>query len=341
MAVAAVPIARAARADARPPTRPQAAGIAADPGLLPLPEPVSVRAFAANLGLEPAWSEDRSQLRLTSRWSRIEFRAGSREMALNGVRAFLGEPAVPADDDLLISPIDRDRFLNPILAPQLNEPLAPIRHIVIDPGHGGSADGTRNDALKLLEKHLTLKVSLLLGDMLEQRGFKVSYTRTEDIDLDLAARPAFAREVGADLFLSIHFNSARADVRGIETYLLTRQHQRSTGNDKREPDDAVALPGNAFDPWNAHLGFTVHRQMVRELEAFDRGLKQARFAVLKTLECPGLLLECGYLSNPEEGKLIGTEAHQRRIATAIANGVDIFNQTLKRLQAVREGRTVR
>jgi N-acetylmuramoyl-L-alanine amidase len=188
----------------------------------------------------------------------------------------------------------------------------------------------------LLEKEFTIDVAFRTKARLEERGFKVVLTRTTDDYVALPERPALAGRAGAELFVSIHFNATTSpEVRGLESYILTPQFQRSTGSDVLRPDDEVAVPGNVHDAWSAYLGYTLHRTLLADLRLPDRGLKRARFAVLRDLPCPGLLLEGGYLSNPDDAALIASEGYRERLAAAIANGIDVFNQALRRLEAVR------
>ncbi len=274
-------------------------------------------------GLASHWVQPQRRLVLADKDTRLELSADSREIELDGLRVFLGEPAVLHRNALFVSRVDRDRFLLPILKPSSGRgPVPPLRTIVIDPGHGGKDGGTSNAKLKLREKTLTLDVALRLEKLLTAAGYRVVLTRRRDTFVPLPLRPAHAKKVKADLFLSIHFNAiGNKTVTGCETYILTPQHQRSTGSDKRSPDDKVLLPGNADDNWNAILGFRMHGTLVRSLRAFDRGLKRARFAVLRDLDCPGVLIEGGYLSNDAEARKIATPAWRQQLAQSIADGV--------------------
>lgn len=299
---------------------------------------VPLSTFARSIGFEHRWAEPGKLLSVKSRLNELIFEVDKREVKLNGLRLFMGDAATPGNKTLNISAIDRDRFLLPILAPQKLPPLRPLRVIALDPGHGGRDRGTRSDAFKLDEKDLTLDVARRLKPMLEARGFTVFLTRTTDDYIPLAERPKLAASAGADLFVSIHFNAAGATVRGIETYILTPQHQRSTGSDELTAADSVHAPGNAHDGWNAHLGYVMHRQMVRDLAVPDRGLKHARFVVLRDLaSCPGVLIECGYLSHKDEAQLINNSAHRERIAASVSSAIGALNQRLVDLAAARGG----
>ncbi len=311
------------------PARPTAATPASHPR-------VAASAFAKSIGFEHRWLTPDKVLSVKSRLNELVFEADKREVKLNGLRIFLGDAATPGRNTLMISELDRDRMLLPILAPHKLPALAPLRIIALDPGHGGRDRGTRSDAFKLDEKDLTLDIARRLKPMLEARGFKVFLTRTNDTYVPLTDRPKLAASAGADLFISIHFNAAGPAVRGIETYVLTPQNQRSTGSDSLDAGDAVLVPGNAHDRWNANLGYVMHRQLVRDLALPDRGLKRARFVVLRDLaSCPGVLLECGYLSHTDEARAINEPAHRERIAATISAGIGAFNQRLVELVAAR------
>ena len=293
-------------------------------------EYVGTASVGRSAGMALNWAEPQRRLVLADKDTRLELVADSREMELDGLRVFLGEPAVLYRGALFVSRVDRDRFLLPILKPSSGRGTVPqLRTIVIDPGHGGKDDGTVNAKLKLREKAVALDVALRLEKLLTAAGYRVVLTRRRDTFVPLPLRPAHAKKARADLFLSIHFNAIdNKTVAGSETYILTPQYQRSTGSDKRSPDDKVMLPGNATDNWNAILGFRMHGTLVRSLRAFDRGLKRARFAVLRDLECPGVLIEGGYLSNETEARKIATPEWRQKLAQSIADGVTGYRAAL-------------
>lgn len=298
---------------------------------------IGVHEFARANGFQVNWIVPGRKLRVRTGATDLVFEANKREVLVNDLRVFMGEAALTAPRTLSIAVLDRDRLLLPIVAPQKSDPRRPVRTIVLDPGHGGNDTGTRNRALKLDEKNLTLDVARRLATMLEARGFRVVLTRTDNTYVGLSERAARAASARADLFVSLHFNAApAADVRGLETYTVTPQFQRSTGSDRTDAGDLVAVAGNRFDEWNAYLGYTLHRTLRASLGLSDRGLKRARFVVLRELGvCPGVLVEGGYLSNRAEAQRLGDRAFRQRLATAIADGIVAYNDTLKRLAASR------
>ncbi len=295
---------------------------------------VPLSAISRALQMQGEWRKPEKEFVLTGRSSRLEFSAESREMRINGIRVFLGEPTFFARGELLVTQVDYEETLRPLLIPQARPPPGPIRTIVVDAGHGGRDQGTRNRELKLLEKDLTLEVAERLKRVLELQGFRVLLVRTDDSYIELADRSAFANAAGADLFVSIHFNAVgNPAVHGTETYILTPRTQRSTGQAKAAKGDEVLHPGNEFDHWNMLLGFLVHRQLLRDLGTFDRGLKRARFQVLRGVECPAVLVEAGYLSNDLEAANARTEEYQNNLVRSLAIAINRYRQATEQVAA--------
>lgn len=288
---------------------------------------VDAEHFLARYGLEAEWIEAGRRQRFKSAWTTLDLEVDTREIAFNELRVFLGEAVVLWERRLWVAELDAWNTLAPLLRPaQFAAAARPVRKIVLDAGHGGRDGGTGNTKLKLVEKTFTLDVARRLGALLVGMGFEVAQTRTDDTYLSLAERAAAARAEAADLFVSIHFNATEGQpsVRGIETYVLTPRHQRSTSSAGPGPDDAKLEPGNAHDAWNTVLGLQLHRALRRGLKAPDRGLKRARFAVLRLAECPAVLVEAGYLSNDAEARLIAQESHRIAIAQALAEGIAAY-----------------
>ena len=232
--------------------------------------------------------------------------------------------------------------------------------VVLDPGHGGpypheGAHGRRG----LVEKEISLQVSLKLKALLEAAGATVLLTRDDDRDVPLAARAQLANENAADLFLSIHCNSMatpaeRAVTRGIETYFLSPDPTDAEAKMLAELENggpgAAPLP-KSTDPVSgilddlalgqarndsAVLAEFVHRSLVRATGAQSRGVRQAPFLVLAGARMPAALVEIGFISHPQEGRLLAREKYQQRIATALAAAVREFADRVlaRRLSAV-------
>lgn len=292
-------------------------------------EYADLREWGRSYGLQVTWPEAGRRLRLQSQWTTLEFERGSREASWNGIRLFLGEAVQARGNTLTVSPIDLRAVLRPLLDPAAEPVRNAPRVIAIDAGHGGNDPGTQNRALKMQEKTYTLDVARRLKTDLERRGFRVVMVRDTDVRLgrtqasDLKQRAEVANRAAADLFVSIHFNSLPGDTRtsGVETYALTPAGQRSTASAIRSRGDRTVHPGNRQDHWNAVLGAAVHRRLLERLGAVDRGLKRARFAVLREIKCPAILVEAGFLSHHAEARRVSTPAYRQNIAEAIADGI--------------------
>lgn len=289
---------------------------------------VALSAVAAQLGMRHSVGDDGKQLTLKSKWTTIEFSKDLRALKLNDITVHLGAAVIKQGDAFYISEKDYQSTLQPLLTPQVFPNPPKLKVIVLDPGHGGKDTGAQNAALKLQEKHLALDLAKRLGRLLQAKGYKVYLTRADDTFIELDERPAIANRVKADLFVSLHMNSAgTASVTGVETYVLPPAGHASTSGSGKGGE---ALPGNRYDPWNAMIGYYVQRELAQQLKAKDRGLKRARFAVLKTLNCPGLLVEGGFLSNTTEGRNLGWDAYRQRTAVAIADAIESYDKTLQR-----------
>jgi len=146
-------------------------------------------------------------------------------------------------------------------------------------------------------------------------------TRTGDHEMTLSNRVSFAAEHHADVFLSLHFNSAGTNQTqaGLETYCLTPTGMPSTITRGYVDDMEVEFPNNAFDAQNLQLALRLHRTLLEVNGISDRGVRRARFlGVLRGQQRPAILIEGGYLSNPREARLIAQAEYRQKLAQAIA-----------------------
>ena len=245
----------------------------------------------------------------------------SKEFILvDGVKVMLDDPIGSQRGHLTLSRRDYDKVFVPLF---WELPKAPVRRIVLDPGHGGKDTGKVNGPYKYNEKAATLDTAARLKLLLEKQGFEVVFTRTKDVFVDLDDRPAVAANVKADLFISLHYNAGPAGDTGsdgIETYCLTPPGQKSTNAGKAKSTTG-AEPGNRFDTANMALAWGIQRRLIKTTGADDRGVRRARFAVLRTLSCPGVLIEGGFMSSRKEGALIADAAYRQKIAESVAAGI--------------------
>ena len=177
---------------------------------------------------------------------------------------------------------------------------------------------------------------LRLKKLLERRGYQVILTRSDDTKLapaqrtDLEERDAVANRAKADLFLSVHFNSALATVTGTETYVMTPQFQASSGGARDAAVDK-AFPGNRQDFANIVLGYHLHRSLLAGLNSADRGFKRSRYMVLEFPDCPAALVEAAYLSNNTDASRLATPEFRQKVAQALADGIDEYSAALAAL----------
>lgn len=249
----------------------------------------------------------------------VELKEQSRRAILNGTVVYLNEVFAEKEGDFTLSDLDFEYTLRPALDPP--EILLRSKIVVIDPGHGGAEPGSVNESLRILEKDLNLDVSLRLQKLLDENGFKVVLTRYNDRLVPLEDRSQIANRSNAGLFVSIHFNAAlNKEASGIETYLLTPENSASSNDDTIGSSEPSYL-GNQSDLLNFELGYRVQSRLIADLQRVDRGIKKARFKVLKDLECPGLLIECGFLSHGKEAPLINTPVYRQKLAESLSHSL--------------------
>ena len=221
--------------------------------------------------------------------------------------------------------------------------------LVIDAGHGGKDAGAVGKIA--YEKNLNLDVALLAGKLIHEQfpEVRIVYTRKEDVYLTLQRRVDIVNQNSADLFISIHTNSApTAAAKGVETFIL--------GTDKMEQNLDVAMRENAviklesdyqttyqgFEPnsidsyimfelmQNAYMeqsldfATLVQRQFVETLQRDERGVRQAAFWVLLKSACPSILLEMGFISNPSEEKYLASSQGKRDMAQSLCQAFSTF-----------------
>lgn len=172
------------------------------------------------------------------------------------------------------------------------------RTFMLDAGHGGSDSGAVYNGR--LEKNDNLRITLAVGERLARSGERVLYTRTDDSTVDLTYRSTMANSAGATYFVSFHRNSASTVGRGVEVYYYTGLSAQSTAARMAAPvQDALVA-----------CGF------------HNRGVKQAKFSVLRRTSMPAILVELAFINNEAENAKLDSEFY--RIADAIASALLSF-----------------
>jgi N-acetylmuramoyl-L-alanine amidase len=213
--------------------------------------------------------------------------------------------------------------------------------IVLDAGHGAHDPGTKNDNLRLYEKDIALAVTLKIGEYIEQNlpDVQVIYTRTEDKFLSLRERGLIATRARADLFVSIHVNAAvNPQAYGAEFFFLGLALSQDA-LDVMKKENSVPNGSNGslelseedlltYELTNAgnmaasqRLGEMIEEQFRTRAGRRSRGVKQAGFEILWNAATPGILVELGFLSNPEEARYMNSEYGQSILASAVFRAI--------------------
>ena len=256
-------------------------------------------------------------IHLRSQAVNLKFEPDSRRLVFNGITVWMHEPAVQHAGRLSIHRCDAVSILDPLFRPDRVFLLSERRVVVLDPGHGGTDSGALGSFLS--EKDLTLSLASKVEFELSAAGIETFLTRTNDVSIGLRDRAEFAAEHKADVFVSIHANWAEnRNASGLETFLLPSAASAS----------ADSPSSNATcDAANMLLAYEIHRMTLSETLTTDRGIKRARFEVLRNAECAATLVECGFLSNPIEERALSDESYRWRVARGIAAGIISFLST--------------
>ena len=167
--------------------------------------------------------------------------------------------------------------------------------VVIDAGHGGFDRGGV-PGQRVPEKAMALDVAQRLASRLRRAGYRVIMTRNSDVFVTLGDRTRIANRYRDAVFICVHFNSAtRAGANGIETYYY--------GNN------------------SASLAASIHRHLVGGTSGENRGIRRRSYYVLRNTSIPAVLVECGFLTNPAETRLILESSYRQKLADRIADGV--------------------
>jgi N-acetylmuramoyl-L-alanine amidase len=216
------------------------------------------------------------------------------------------------------------------------------RVIVIDAGHGGKDPGALGSRSR--EKDVTLAIALKTGEYIQQniKNVTVIYTRKDDSTVDLRDRPKIANKANADLFISIHANWASSrNVKGAETYIMgqakdqanlevamnenavmLREDDHSTkyeGFDPKSSESYImfSLTQKVFQEQSTDLATKIQRQFRERVNRNDRDVKQAGFWVLYNTKMPSVLVETGFITNPDEEKYLNSKEGQDYLASSI------------------------
>lgn len=198
------------------------------------------------------------------------------------------------------------------LAILLGTPFASLQaegrfRIVLDAGHGGRDQGA--SGRKIQEKDLTLKIAQRAGKYIRRRtrGVDVILTRDRDEFISLNERANFANFCQADLFISIHANSAKGYADGTETFVWNKRQ----------------------NPWSLKMAQLIQKEYTQRAKRKNRGVKKANFAVLRNTNMPAVLTEVGFISNAKEEKYLKSRRGRKKIAYCIYRAVKEYLKDLE------------
>ncbi len=229
-----------------------------------------------------------------------------------------------------------------------------VTKVVIDPGHGGKDGGA--PGRKSNEKDLVLNIALVLGEQIKNSfpDVEVIYTRETDVFVPLKERAKIANEVHADFFISIHINANNSPrPYGAETYVMGL-HKSADNLEVAKTENAAILMEDdyiqeyeGFDPNSdeAYILFSLYQNEFLDQSLYmatqiqdeftstvgfkNRGVKQAGFWVLYKTTMPGVLVEAGFISNPEEEKFLIQKKNQEKIASALFNAFSNYKKSME------------
>ena len=254
---------------------------------------------------------------IKNRYAELQFKPDSRELRVANIMVWLHEPLIRVRGHWAIREGDAINVVDPIMRPAEYLRQSGSRVVVLDPGHGGQDTGAKGKR-GVEEKRAVLDIARRVRSHLTAAGISVYMTREGDRFVELEERARMAKRWGADLFVSIHLNSASSTLaQGVESFVLAAPGFSSTAGGS----GSGTAPGHQHGPASSQLGFQVHRAMIAIPGVVDRGLKRARFIVLRNAPCPAVLVECGFLSHAEEEKKFTQESYREEIARGIAKGI--------------------
>ena len=254
----------------------------------------------------------------------LEFVSGSREAMINGARSWLCFPVIEQDGKSLVSRTDLAKTIEPLVRPHRVADVGKVQTVVLDPGHGGHDKGqvSRYGA----EKDFALDVARKLRPILQAKGFRVIMTREGDYFVPLEVRAKIANSARNSIFVSIHFNATNDDpnATGFEIFSFTPRGAPSTSDGNVNANSFNTQPGSSVDAQSMALSACIYHSVLGHLPEYDRGIKRARFAVLRLTTVPAVLIEGGFLTERGECKLISNKDWRAKLAGAIGIGIENY-----------------
>ncbi len=290
-------------------------------------EYVRVRDWAQANGLTTTWLQAGKAVRVANGAGNVVLTGDSRTAVVNGIGVWLSFPVLMRESQGFVALADLKTALVPLLFP--SKGAGRIRLIALDPGHGGKDKGFFHGSQ--FEKNYTLALAQEVRKQLLLAGQEATLTRSTDTFVELGERPDIAKRRRADLFVSLHFNSAGEagnEAQGVEVYCATPVGASST-NARGEGANHGPVLGNLYNDRSVLLAWQLQKVLVTRLGMEDRGVRRARFQVLCEAAMPAVLIEGGFLSHPAERRRIADASFRRRMAKAVVEGILAYKRTVE------------
>ncbi len=266
-----------------------------------------------------------AKIRLETVMNPLEFVRGSREVMINGARCWLCFPLIEQNGKFLVSRTDVAKTIEPQLRPHRVPNAGKVKTVVLDPGHGGHDRGAV--CRYGYEKDFALDVARKLRPLLQAKGLRVIMTREGDYFVPLEVRAQIANAARNSIFVSIHFNATDRDpnATGFEIFSFTPRGAPSTSDDWVTPTSLSMQAGSEVDAQSMALSACIYHSLLGHIPEFDRGIKRARFAVLRLTRVPAVLVEGGFLTERGESQLIAEKDWRTKLAQAIGVGIENYH----------------
>ena len=312
-------------------------------------EYISLVKLCGAYGINLNWDDITRKAVIEKKGNSITLMASGDKILLNGAVRKLDRPVIMAGGAVYV-PVSFARnnlgylvdSYTPESVPEEAVKSFAIKTIVLDPGHGGKDAGAVGRRLRIREKDLNLRVAMRVKSILEENGIRVIMTRDDNTFIPLPERARIANKSGADLFVSLHINASRSkNMNGFECYYLSEAlDDNSRALEARE--NASLKLGDGADAINDSknvsttlwdMTLTENRAESVELARSicgavensggieNRGIKSARFYVLKYSRIPAVLVEMGYISNRVEEAKLKDPQFLERLTNAVASGI--------------------
>ena len=310
-------------------------------------------------GINYQYDEYSRVISLTGDGHEIALRAGDTLVLVDGRTMQFKEP-VDIYEGRIVVPYEikkevLDRlFKKTVLQPKAALAISIIKKVVIDPGHGGKDPGAISRS-GLKEKDVNLDVAKRLYNLLKAAGVEVVMTRSSDTFIPLSERARIANSSGADLFISVHSNANRVkSMNGFEIYYVAPNigdGNRAVLSAKKDNlnfaqsclgDSSLTLKAIIWDMIYTHsraeaieLSRSICSSARNNLGVEILGIKKGRFAVLKEVFIPAILIEAGFLSNSAEERMLNNAYYRQKIAESITEGIRNYEQGAVIMEATR------